>query len=570
MTRGKAFLSILPACVLAVIFNTGCGGLTGGGQTTYDVVVLGGTSAGVAAAVQTARMGKSVVLIEYSPHLGGLSSGGLGATDIGNKAAIGGIAREFYERIYDYYTREDAWKYQQREQYDNSKSWEQEKTWWMFEPHVAEQVFNDMVRQAGINVVFGERLDLKNGVIKEGNEIVGIRMESGRVFRGRVFIDATYEGDLMAKAGVCYTVGREANSEYGETYNGVQTRQAVYHQFDKPVDPYVEPGKPESGLLPGVHGGSPGLEGEGDKRVQAYNFRICLTDVPENRLPFPNPAGYDPLRYELLLRYYEAGYSDIPFTLHGVPNRKTDSNNNHAFSTDHIGANYDYPEGDYAIREKIIADHENYQKGLMWTLANDRRVPEAIQARVNRWGLAKDEFTDNGNWPHQLYIREARRMISDYVMTEHNCTGRVIAPNPVGLAAYTMDSHNTQRYVETRGFDRPFARNEGDIQIKGYPPYPISYASIVPKKEECSNLVVPVCLSASHIAFGSIRMEPVFMVLGQSAATAACIAIDGHTSVQDVEYERLRERLLRDGQILEWKEVLILRAGDSVAAVGVR
>jgi hypothetical protein len=385
-------------------------------------------------------------------------------------------------------------------------------------------------------------------VQKEGARVVAIRMESGRIFRGRMFIDATYEGDLMAKAGVSYTVGREGNDRYGETLNGVQTRLAIHHQFVPGVDPYRRKGDPSSGLLPGVHGGPPGEEGQGDHRVQAYNFRMCLTDVKENQIPFREPPGYDPLDYELLLRNFEAGEKRAPWHPVMMPNRKTDVNNNHGFSTDFIGQSYDWPEGDYATREKIFQAHLRYQQGLMWTLVSHPRVPEAIRREVGRWGLCKDEFADHGGWPHQLYVREARRMVSDYVMTQHHCQGRAVAEDPVGLAAYTMDSHHVQRYVDARGH----VRNEGDVQVGGFPPYPISYRAIIPRASECENLLVPVCLSASHIAYGSIRMEPVFMVLGQSAATAAALAIEQGVGVQKVDYPRLRQRLEADGQVLVW------------------
>ena len=318
---------------------------------------------------------------------------------------------------------------------------------------------------------------------------------------------------------------------------------AVHHQFIKPVDPYLTPGDRSSSLLPGVQADGPGQEGAADRCIQAYNFRICATDVPENRRPWPKPAVYDPLCYELLLRNFEAGDSRIPWHAVMLPKHKTDSNNNFAVSTDYIGMNYDYPDGDYATRQRIIRAHESYQKGLMWTLANHPRVPEQIREYFQTWGLAKDEFTDNDNWPHQLYIREGRRMISDYVMTQHNCLGHRIAEDPIGLAAYTMDSHNVQRYVDADGH----VRNEGDVQVGGFSPYPISYRSIVPKANECSNLLVPVCLSASHIAFGSIRMEPVFMVLGESAATAAVLAIEDQVAVQDVDYKQLDQRLKAAG-----------------------
>jgi hypothetical protein len=514
-------------------------------QERYDVVVYGGTSGGVAAAVQAARMGRSVVLIEPGKHLGGLSSGGLGMTDSGNRAAIGGISREFYQRLRGHYEQDSAWRQEKRSDYRFFKPGED--ALWRFEPHVAEKVFGDLIREAKVPVVLGERLDLKKGVTREGTRLAAITMESGKTFRGRVFIDATYEGDLMAKAGVSYTVGREANSVYGETLNGVQTRRAVSHQFLKPVDPYVKPGDPSSGLLPGVHGGPPGEEGQGDKRVQAYCFRMCLTDDPGNRLPFPKPGGYDPMRYELYLRYILAGWRDVWGNHQLMPNRKTDTNNHGGFSTDNIGMNYDYPDGDYATRERIIREHETYQKGMMWFLVNDPRVPEDLREKIARWGPAKDEFTDNGNWPHQIYVREARRMVSDYVHSEQDCRRQRVTPESVGMGSYNMDSHHVQRYVDKDGH----ARNEGDIQVNPGGPYMISYRSLRPKAEECTNLLVPVCISCSHIAYGSVRMEPVFMVLGQSAATAAAFAAEQDLDVQKVDYAKLRERLLKDRQVLD-------------------
>jgi len=514
----------------------------------YDVVIYGGTSAAVPAAVQAVDMGKTVVVIEPGKHIGGLTSGGLGATDIGNKAAIGGLSRSFYRRIADYYGKDSAWKWQKRDQYRSRRQRGNEKEMWTFEPHVAELVLRQMLAEKKVSVVFGERLDLKSGVVKTGNRITVIRMESGRTFRGKMFLDCTYEGDLMAKAGVSYTVGREANSKYGETLNGVQVKNATHHQFIKPVDPYVIPGNPKSGLLPGINPSPPAKDGSGDRKVQAYCFRMCTTDVPKNRRAWEKPKDYDPKLYELLLRNCEAGDHRIPWNPIFMPNRKTDTNNNFAISTDFIGQNYDYAEADYKTREKIFQRHLSYQKGLMWTLANHPRVPEKVRAHFQRLGLAKDEFTDTDNWPHQLYVREARRMVSDYVMTQHDCQGRRVPKNAVGLAAYTMDSHNIQRYVDKTGH----VRNEGDVQVGGFSPYPIACESIRPKKAECENLLVPVCLSATHISYGSIRMEPVFMVLGQSAATAACIAIDDKVPVQDISYAKLQKRLLADKQVLKW------------------
>lgn len=517
-------------------------------RRAYDVVIYGGTSSGIAAAVQVARMGKSVVVLEPGRHLGGLTSGGLGATDIGNKAAIGGIAREFYRRIRAHYTDDEHWIWQKRTEFRGRGHEPGEDAAWTFEPHVAEGVFRDMVREAKVEVCFGERLDLARGVCMKEGRIVSITMESGRTLEGGVFIDASYEGDLLAKAGVSYRVGREANAEFGETLNGVQTRRATHHQFLRKVDPWRVPGDRESGLLPGIAAGGPGEDGSGDRRVQAYCFRICATDVPENRRPWPKPADYDPNRYELLLRNFEAGDDRKPWHPVRMPNRKTDSNNNCAFSTDWIGGNHAYPDADHAARQRIVQQHASYQKGLLWTLANHPRVPEEVRAYFTRWGLAKDEFEDNDNWPRRLYVREARRMVSSYVMTEHDCRGTRQAADSVGLGAYGMDSHHVQRYVDADGW----VRNEGDIQVHGSKPYPIAFRSIVPRAGQCRNLLVPVCVSATHIAFGSIRMEPVFMVLGQSAATAACLAIDADVPVQSVDYAELRQRLLADGQVLEW------------------
>lgn len=519
---------------------------------SYDVVIYGGTSSGIAAAIQTARMGRTAVLIEPTQHLGGLTTGGLGATDIGNKRAIGGIAREFYGKIWEYYQKPEAWTRQSREEYANRRGAGNdpgEKTMWTFEPHVATQVYDAMLAAVGdkVTIVKGERLDLARGVVKQGTRIVRIAMESGRAFEGRMFIDATYEGDLMAKAGVAYHVGREANSVYGETINGVQAGHAVSHQFTKQVDPYVKPGDPRSGVLPGINVAGPGEEFSGDRKVQAYNFRMCTTDVPENRRAWERPANYDPQWFELLLRNFEAGDHRVPWNPVWMPNRKTDTNNNYAISTDFIGQNWDYPEADYATRAKIWQAHVDWQKGLMWTLANNPRVPEKVRAEFQRLGLAKDEFKDNDNWPRQLYVREARRMIGDYVMTEKNCTRAEVVSDSVGMGAYNMDSHNIQRYVTKDGF----VRNEGDVQVR-VRPYPISFRSLRPKAADCTNLLAPTCLSSSHIAFGSIRMEPVFMVLGQSSATAAVQAIEQGVEIQRIDPKQLEARLVRDGQVLDF------------------
>lgn len=531
---------------------------------SFDIVIYGGTSAGISAAIQSSRMGKSVVMIEPSKGTGGLTTGGLGKTDTGNNAAIGGIAREFYVNIGKYYSDQSNWKWQDKSDYKfggQTLPEEIDSAMWTFEPSAAVKIFDRMMAVSSVKVVLSERLNRNSGVKKRGNTILSIAMESGRIFSGKVFIDATYEGDLMAAAGVSYTLGREANSQYGETLNGVQAAEfnsnllggkssnAINHNFVDGVDPFVVKGKAESGLLPCIQGNGAGEPGSADKSVQAYCFRMCLTDRSENRIPFEKPADYNELNYELLFRNYEGGEKRIPWINSPMPNRKTDTNNSRGFSTDFIGQNYNYPEAGYAEREQFAERQRNYQKGLMWTLANHPRIPDQVRNEVSRWGTCKDEFTDEKGWQKQLYVREARRMVSSYVMTQRNCEGIVNAADPVGLGAYGMDSHHVKRYVNSKGY----VKNEGNVESPVKGPYPVSYRSIVPKEEECSNLLVPVCVSSTHIAFGSIRMEPVFMVLGQSAATAACLAIDGKIAVQQLQYKILREKLISDRQRLQWK-----------------
>ena len=529
-------------------------------RPVYDVVVYGASSAGLAAAIQVKRMQGSVIVVEPSRRIGGLTTGGLGQTDIGKKAAIGGVSREFYQRVRKHYQKPSSWRWQKQGEYRSggqSRTSSQEETMWTFEPSAALSIYKDWMAELDIRIVMEQRLDRTpikgsqhriRGVEMDGTRISRIRMESGETYQGRHFIDATYEGDLLAGAGVSFIVGREANSKYDETLSGVQTRRAIHHQFKDGVDPYVKAGQPESGLLPGIDPDGPGVEGEGDLRVQAYCFRMCLTDHPENRIPFARPADYDEKNYELLLRNFEAGAKVIPWANSPMPNRKTDTNNNRGFSTDFIGQNYDYPLASYEERERIVAAHRSYQQGLMWTLANHPRVPESIRSEVSRWGTSSDEFERQDGWQQQLYIREARRMIGDYVMTQHNCQGREVAPRPVGLAAYTMDSHNVQRHLGPDGT----VRNEGDVQVGGFSPYAIDYHSLLPRPEECSNLLVPVCLSATHMAFGSIRMEPVFMVLGQSSATAAMLSISKRTDLHKLDFGLLQDRLLKDRQVLKW------------------
>ena len=518
-----------------------------------DVVVYGGNSAAVSAAVQVSRMGRSVILVSPDRHLGGLSSSGLGFTDTGNKEVIGGIAREFYSLVYDIYQDDSTWKWQKKSEYGN-KGQENipamdgvTKTQWIFEPHVAEEAFEKLIASEDITVLRDEWLDREAGVEKNGDRITSIRTLSGKVFKADVFIDATYEGDLMAAAGVTYSVGREANDVYGEEHNGVQTgRRDHRHYFLCPVDPYVIPGDPSSGLLWGISTEKPGPVGSGDDKIQAYNFRLCMTKVEENRLPFYAPEDYDSARYELLARYFQAGWTEAFDKFDPIPNAKTDTNNHGAFNSDMIGMNYEYPEASYERRAEIIAAHRSYQEGLYYFMSTDPRVPDRIRNEMASWGYAKDEFADNGNWPYSIYVREARRMRGQKVMTENLVRGFEKVEESVGMGSYTLDSHNAQRFVTEEGH----VQNEGDVGI-GLAPYQIEMKSLLPKAEECSNLVVPTALSCSHIAFGSIRMEPVFMILGQSAAVMAVTAIGQGIPVTDVRYSDVEPVLRSAGQILE-------------------
>jgi len=530
-------------------------------EQNYDIVVYGGTSSAVIAAVQARQMGKTVVVVSPDTHLGGLTSGGLGYTDSGKKEVVGGLAHDYYHRIWQKYEPESVWRWQKREDFEKGGKGfgtpevdGDKPTLWLFEPHIAEEVFEDLVREFDIPVHRDEWLDRQDGVQVKNGRIASITTLSGKTYNGKMFIDATYEGDLMAAAGVSYRVGRESNREYGETLNGVQKANAKHHQFENFVDPYVEPGNPASGLLPRIHDGNPGKDGEGDNRVQAYNYRVCLTTVAENRVPFPKPANYDPMQYELLGRDMDAGYRGMFHKFDFLPNYKTDTNNHGSFSTDNIGMNYDYPQASYERRREILREHEDYQKGYFWFLANDPRTPQDVREKMSRYGLAKDEFNDNGYWPHQIYVRESRRMVGDFVVTELHLRRKKETPRPVGMGSYNMDSHNVQRYVAYDEQGRACARNEGDVQVSPGGPYPIDYGAIVPKQEQCENLLVPVCASCTHIAYGSVRMEPVFMILGQSAATAAVMAIDDAVAVQKVDYDKLAQRLKADGQVLAYEK----------------
>ncbi|MDI1314558.1 FAD-dependent oxidoreductase [Prosthecobacter sp.] len=505
-----------------------------------DLCVYGGSSGGVAAAVQAARMGKTVVIAEPGRHLGGMTSGGLSAVDIGDPRSVGGISREYFTRLAATVGVTLSWD----KAFESKGGGPATGGAYAIEPHKAEQVFNDMAREAGVKVHVKARLA---SVKKDGARITELITEDGTVFRAKMFIDATYEGDLMAKAGVSYTLLREGNAKYGETYNGIhyvekfmphtsyaqpetsgrlKGGQGVWDR-DFPLDPYVVKGDPKSGLLPLIQAGEPGTPGEPAPGVQAYCFRLCLTTNPANMIPITPPSDYDPKRYEIIVRFIEACLANGDamdlrwFSKHdALPNDKWDFNTA-TFGGNLPGASHAWPEASYAQREKIAKQHEDYHRGLLHFLATDTRVPEQVRKDMQRFGLPKDEFTDNGGWPHQIYVREARRMVSDLVITEHHTFGHENAPKPISLGSYGTDTHEIRRIVKDGVVTREGKTAGGR---EGAPPYGIGYAAIVPKQSECDNLLVTFALSASHTAYSSIRMEPVFMCTSQSAAAAACMA----------------------------------------------
>jgi len=500
----------------------------------FDVVVYGGTAGGAIAAVSAAREGMKTALLEPGAHIGGMVSGGLSWTDTGKKEVIGGYALEFYRRVGSYY---------QLGRYGHQIGW-------IAEPHVAEEVFRNMLREAGVTLFEHRRLKEADGVRKAGSEVAGIFTEDGDSFTARVFIDSSYEGDLMAQAGVSWTWGRESSAEYGESLAGVR-ETTPYHQFLVNVPAFDPPGR----LLPEVSAAKLPPPGAADKAVQAYNYRMCFSEVPANQAPFEKPPGYDPQRYELLARLIGAraeaegktpGLSTL-LSIDRIPNGKADINNNGAFSTDYIGGSWGYPQASYQQRARIWREHQEYMAGLFYFLANDARVPAALRQEMSRWGLCRDEFTDTGNWPNQLYIREARRMVGEYVVVQKDLQTERAKPDPIGMGSYNSDSHNVQRIVDSGGF----VRNEGDMQV-AVQPYQIPYRVTLPKRAEAANLLVPVAFSASHVAYSSLRMEPQYMIIGQAAGVAAAMAIRGRTAVQAIDTAALGAELRKQGTIFEY------------------
>jgi len=506
--------------------------MSGGAQSPgFDLVVYGGTAGGVMTAVSAARMGLKVALLEPRRHIGGMVSGGLSHTDVGKREAIGGDALEFYWRAGNHYG---------LPQYLQNFAW-------YVEPKVAEEILRDMLRQAGVTVLLERRLREKDGVRKTGARVASITVENGEQFTARLFADASYEGDLMAQAGVSFTWGRESSAQYDEPLAGVRSETPL-HQFlvDLPAD--------GAEIVKGLSR-EPGEPGAADRKVQAYNFRLILSHDPANQVPYPEPAHYDRRRFDLMARLLDAMQRKLGraqrlgevFSIGPIPDQKADFNNNGAISTDYIGQSWEYPNAGYRRREEIWRDHEEYTREFVYFLAHDPRVPPSLQKEVNEWGLAKDEFVDNGNFPNQLYIREARRMVGEYVMTQRDIQTDLTKPDAIGMGSYNSDSHNVQRVANRDGF----VRNEGDMQVQ-VKPYQIPYRVLLPKKAEAENLLVPVCVSASHVAYSTLRMEPQYMILGHAAGVAAALAIRGGLAVQDVDTAELTRLLVGQGAILEY------------------
>jgi hypothetical protein len=500
----------------------------------FDLVVYGGTAGGVMTAVSAAREGLKTALVEPGRHIGGMVSGGLGFTDFGRKEVIGGLAMEFYYRVGRHY---ELNRYGQ-------------EIGWYHEPHVAEAIFRQMLAQAKVSLFEQHRIRPRDGVLKEGSRIKGLACENSAVFEADIFADCSYEGELMAQAGVSYTWGREGESQYGESLAGVRDR-TPYHQFAVDV-----PARDSSKrLLREINDQPPQPPGSADRKVQAYNFRMCFSDDPANQVPFPMPEGYSPDRYELLARLLKtrtekegkAPILNSVIKVDRLPNRKADINNQGAFSTDYLGGSWEYPEASYEKKAEIWNEHRKYQAGFFYFLANDPRVPEPLKKEIKRWGLCRDEFADTGHWPNQLYIREARRMIGSYVVVQKDLQTELNKPDPIGMGSYNSDSHNVQRIVDAAGF----ARNEGDMQV-AVQPYQIPYRVMLPKKNECPNLMVPVAFSASHVAYSSLRMEPQYMIIGQAAGVAAGMARAAGIAVQDIDAKALTQRLLELGAVMEY------------------
>lgn len=525
-------------------------------EYSAPVVIYGGTSAGVMAALQAAKQDQDVILIEPGQHYGGMSVEGLGGSDIDNHGpfqnspAVGGLALEFYRRVAEHYGNSDKFE-------AILISGGKQPALWRFEPHVAEKIFAAWLAEyPRIKLLRGTRLIEGKGVSffhvpNMEKRIAYIRCESPSEkelrIGGQVFIDATYEGDLLHAAGISTIIGREPNSKYNETKNGIREK-TTHAQFTVKVDPYKTPGDPSSGVIRTIQDEPLGTPGDGDKRLQAYCFRMCLTKDPKNRIPFAKPTNFDEENYEIYKRYVKAG-GKLWKPGGSIPNGKTDQGSWHDVSANLYGMNIEYPGGDYTTRKRVYDEHLSFTQGLCWFLANDPSMPEDIRTAWSTWGVCKDEFQDNGGWPRAFYVRDARRMVSDYVITEHHTRKENQTPvaDPVAVAYWPPDTHHVRRIVRDGA-----AYNEGFVfGGNDWAPFGVAYRSLVPKKSECTNLITATCPSSSHVAYGAIRLEWTFMALGQAVGSAAVEAVKNKSSVQEVKYDNLRKQLLADMQVVE-------------------
>lgn len=525
---------------------------------SYDLVVYGGTPAGLAAGIVGAREGLSVVVIEPTKWIGGMVTGGLSSTDTGRQDTIGGFAREFFTR---------------------AAAVKPETPLWYAEPHVNLATFETMAREAGVTLVKEQTMA---SVVRQGGRITHVTTRDGRKFSGKVFVDATYEGDLLAASGSEWVLGRESQAQYGEPLAGIHPMKVRPHGPDvmstacKCVGgtgphyihgtPCAIPARDEKGeLLFGVTT-LKGKPGEADTLTQAYNFRVCVTQRPDIKLPFPKPEGYDARRYALLLRLIQS-YPEVAFGrlvhLGRIAHGKADLNAQGLFSTDYPGGNMGYLEGDAITRERIWKDHVNYVQGFLWFLGNDERVPQKLRDETNSWGLCRDEFTDNGHWPYALYVREGRRMVGDFVLTQKDLQRQIFKPDTVAMGSFVIDCHIVQRIEAEDGT----VVDEGSFQDAPAKPYQIPYRSIVPKRGTCGNLLVPVCLSASHIATCSLRMEPVYMALGHASGLAAAMAVKEGKEVQEINVKTLQDRLRAQKAVLELPNLVLGPASDELPGI---
>lgn len=507
-----------------------------------DVLVYGASPAGIMAAVAAAREKLSVTILEPTHWIGGMTAGGLSSSDTGNPDTIGGLSQEFFTRCGTHYDGKEKYH---------------------CEPHVYQQVFAEMLKEAGIKVVTDQRLV---GVVKEkAAQIYSIQTQDRHEWRAKVFVDATYEGDLMATAGVSNMVGRESREAFDEPLAGVYREKPRGFGSDimttgcpcvgdkgphyvHGVPDIMDPRGPDGKLMWGIVQ-SDAVAGSADKLTQSYNFRLCVTNKPDNLVPWPKPKHYDPKHYDLLLELIRH-YPGIRFSrivhLGKLINDKYDLNAQGIFSTDYVGGNFDYPTAGEVMRRYIWQDHVNYDQGLFWFLAHDERVPESLRRETQSWGLCRDEFTDNDNWPYALYVREARRMIGEYVMSQRDVQKEIVKPDGIAMGSFIIDSHIVQRLVDAEGH----VIDEGAFDAPTRP-YQIPYRSLTPKRKECENLLVPVCCSATHVAYGTLRMEPVYMSMGHASGLAAAMSIREGKPVQDINVADLRKKLLEQKQVLE-------------------